>query len=968
MTSWRNFLGAIGLVPVILGICAAPAQAQNAQITGAVVDESGGIVPGVTVTARNQETGLVRTAVTDEGGAYRLPALPPGTYGLTVEIQGFNTVKRSDIVLVIGQTAILNFTLRAAGISETLTVIGAAPIVDTTRSDVTTSVSSQQIENLPLATRRWISFAMLTPGVSQDNIRNQYYPGTVNVGAGGREYSNAYVVDGVNNTWQEMGEPRQNFAMDSIREFKVSTSNFKAEYGLATGGLVEVVSKSGTNNLQGSGALFFRDKALTAKTYFEQEKPDYRRYQYAVSIGGPIVKDKTHFFVAYERTDETQFFTVSTRRIWPQYDGTYDSKQNRWNYTAKIDHQISRTQSAFLRYSRESEYRPIVNAGGRVAPTGAFDFSVPRDSAAAGYTWLISDRAINDFRFQYAYAEWQIAPPYTHLSRVIGDFSSNAFPAGACTERFIYPSVQAGGCQSSQGPETRWQFKDDFSYLTRDWGGTHQWKFGVDYNRILYQQDGIGNPGTWTFPTDRVYNSADPTTYPNQYTNSLPSYFPQPSNNFAAYVQDDWQPGAGIAFNLGLRWDVQRGVFNEDLDGLFKRIEEKLGPGHGYPLPIPFHADARKRGDWNNFGPRVGMAWDPGHSGQTNFHIAYGISYDNIRTLLNGAEISWPQGQPIVIVGSPSYPDPFQGRPRSQFISTAPPNIEVLANDMRNPRAGQFNVGMTRLLRPDLAVSTDFTLVRTYGDRIQPVDINMPDPVTRVRPYPQFNRVALDESSANHFYKALLVKIDKRLKDNYSLLVSYSLSKTDDSERLNAIGDLAAYTWPRLDHPATGDRRHRLVVSGTVQLPFQMQVSAIADFRTDLPFNPSTGLDLNRDGYAGGTYYTGDNPPGVAYNSGCRDLNVDAINAFRATRGLAAASSVACPGFANIDVRFSKLLRVVGSQRLELVVQLFNGLNRANFDVPASNPVSALFGQVIRLPAGINAPSRQAELAFRYSF
>jgi hypothetical protein len=282
------------------------------------------------VTARNVETGFSRNAVTDSGGEFRLPSLPPGRYAVAAELQGFTTETRTDIVLVIEQTAIITFNLKPASVAETVTVSAEAPIVDTTRSDVATSVSTRQIQDLPVASRRWIDLAMLTPGTSQDNIRGFFYRGNVNIGGGTREYSNGFTVDGVNNTWVEMGEPRQNFAMDAIQEFKVSTSNYKAEYGLATGGQLTVVTKSGTNNFHGSGLLFFRDKKINSETYFEKQtdaargqpegtnKPDYKRYQYGGTFGGPIVKDKTHFFLAYEGTNEKQFLTVNARGLWPQ--------------------------------------------------------------------------------------------------------------------------------------------------------------------------------------------------------------------------------------------------------------------------------------------------------------------------------------------------------------------------------------------------------------------------------------------------------------------------------------------------------------------------------------------------------------------------------------------------------------------------------------------------------------------------
>jgi hypothetical protein len=222
-----------------------------------------------------------------------VPSLPPGVYTVKAELTGFSTEARPDLILVIDQEAIIDFTLKPAAVAETLTVRGESPIIDTTKSDVSTSVSTDQIQNLPVASRRWIDLAMLTPGTSQDNIRGFFYRGNVNIGAGTREYSNGVVVDGVNNTWAEMGEPRQNFAMDAIQEFKVSTSNYKAEYGLATGGLLTVVTKSGTNSYHGSGLLFFRDDSITAIEYFPEKngtgKPPYERYS-AAARSGPIIK------------------------------------------------------------------------------------------------------------------------------------------------------------------------------------------------------------------------------------------------------------------------------------------------------------------------------------------------------------------------------------------------------------------------------------------------------------------------------------------------------------------------------------------------------------------------------------------------------------------------------------------------------------------------------------------------------
>lgn len=965
----------IALVSLVMWIGEAPVFAQNAQITGVVKDQSGAIIPGAAITATNTETGFTRSAVSDEKGEYRLPALPPGSYAVSTELQGFSGETRPDIVLVIDQTAIINFTLKPAGIAETVTVTGESPIVDTTRSDVSTSVSTQQIQDLPVASRRWIDLAMLTPGTSQDNIRGQFYRGNVNIGAGTREYSNGFVVDGVNNTWAEMGEPRQNFAMDAIQEFKVSTSNYKAEYGLATGGLLTVVTKSGTNSLHGSGLLFFRDKAINSETFFEKEtdrlrglpigtsKPEFRRYQYGGTVGGPIIRNKTHYFFAYERTDEDQYFTVFARGLWPQHEGIFKSAQERWTHNLKVDHQLSDRQSVFFRYGAEDEYRPIINAGGRTSASASFDFAVPRYSAVTGHTWVINERTLNEFRFQKAFSKYEVAPPYSHGSWEPGDFAARL---PFCTPVFSYPSITVGGCGNAQmGPEHRWQLKDDLSYLMRAFGGTHQWKTGFDISYIPFAGDGTGSPlGSWTFPRDTPYNAADPATYPTQYTNSLPTYADIPTTTFALYVQDDWEVGRGITFNLGLRYDRQLGAFNEDVPDLLSRIQDRLGRDGTFPVDVSVVQKPENRGDANNFGPRLGVAWDPVGNGITVIRGGYGMFYDNMRTLVNFGELTWPQAKSIVI-SRPNFPDPFNGLPRETFFSIGTPNVTIESNDTVNAYAHQFNVGVNRQIANQFAVSADVTFVNRFSDR-DTVDVNLPDRVTRVKPYRQFNRVSVWQSTADNTYRALLLKVEKRMNNRYQFLVSYTLSEAKDNNVINSQGD--QYGYFKVERYGSADRRHRLVTSGILRLPLDIQLSAIADFRSSLPFTPSTNLDLNNDGY------TGDRPAGIFPGSGCRSLDLDLVNTFRRSRNLTPVTKVDCATFANVDLRASKFFHI-GRYRAELIAQLFNVFDRANFNTSSGNLQAGndrngrpLFGQPASLSPNINAPARQGEVALRIQF
>ena len=601
-------------------------------------------------------------------------------------------------MLVIDQTAIVDFVLKPATLAETITVTGESPLVDTTASTVATSVSNEQIQDLPVASRRWIDLAMLTPGVSQDNIRGQFYRGNINIGAGTREYSNGFVVDGVNNTWAQMGEPRQNFAMDSIREFKVSQSTYKAEYGLATGGVLTVVTKSGTNQMHGSAFNFFRDKSLTAKTVFEAERPDFRRWQYGGTFGGPIVQNRTHFFGAVEYTDENQFFTVNAGGRFPQYEGTFPSNQYRWTYTGKVDHQISPSQNLFFRVSQEVEYRPIITSGGRIHPTNSFDFGVPRDSYVAGHTWIMSPRVINEVRVQYAYAKYEVSPPYSHGSWEPGYFGDDRLDY--CTAVFNYPSLALGGCGNSQmGPEKRWEFRDDLGW-TVEMGGFHQFKTGVDVSLISFRGDNLGSPlGSWTFPRDAEYDVERSHDVSDAVDSSLPTFAEIPVKHVATYIQDDWQVARRVTLNLGLRYDIQFGSYNRDLDGSARAHRRPAGAAVRH-LSAADSVPAGRRCTRRCATTSVRASAWPGTSPATAAPTRTPATDCSTRTCGRCRTSASSPGRRAARSSSaiPSFPDALQGRSRDQFVSTAPPNITVMDNDTVSAYAHQFSTGVSRMV------------------------------------------------------------------------------------------------------------------------------------------------------------------------------------------------------------------------------------------------------------------------------
>ena len=248
---------AVGLCVVMLLVAvptSAMAQGNTSTVQGTVGDADGAGLPGVLVTARNQDTGITQSNITDRAGRYRVAGIPRGTYIITFVLQGFASLERPDIMVRLDEELILDVALQLSAVEETITVTAETPLIESTKAEFTTSISGEQINNLPVNTRRWLDLALLAPGTSQDNIRGVFY-NNVNIGGGVQYYASAFKVDGTNNTWAEMGEPRQNYPADAIAEFKVTPHQFKAEDGLSTGGVLNVVTKSGTNQVHGQPDL-----------------------------------------------------------------------------------------------------------------------------------------------------------------------------------------------------------------------------------------------------------------------------------------------------------------------------------------------------------------------------------------------------------------------------------------------------------------------------------------------------------------------------------------------------------------------------------------------------------------------------------------------------------------------------------------------------------------------------------------
>ena len=935
------------LVLFLTVIYATPAagQAGSGSIVGTVRDAQGGVLPGVTLTLRNQETGVTRTTVSEPDGAFRFQALNPGRFTISAELSGFSTVEVRDVDITIGLGLKQDFTLPVQNLAETVTVTGSAPVVDTTKSEVSGVVTQEQIETLPINSRQYLSLALLMPGTSMDSTRAFF--ATVNVGGSVTFNSTGNLVDGVINNFAEDGEPRQNFPEDAVEEFKVSNVQYKAEYGLATGGIVQVVTKSGTNNLHGSAFEYFRDKALNARGVFEVEKPEYRRHQLGGSLGGPIIQDRMHYFGAAERTRVDEFYTVQTGfpEFYSAMHGTFVKPFTRNLYFGRVDGQLTNTQSFFARYAHEEEGSTCNGCGGTTASTAGFDQETPRRAAVLGHTWVRGTRQLNEFRFQYARAAYYISPAGTEIWTDISDNSP------ARTERlsrqFQFPSLTYGSSNDQIGPESRWQVKNTYAITLP----SHDLKFGVDISHMPYKYESTGNPlGTYSFSRDQYFDPNDPAsvaalTGAATFSASLPPVTTaHPNSYYVGFVQDDWRLADRVTVNLGLRYERLYGAANEDLDPSV------------FPIEIPY-INVSERGDTNNFGPRAGVAWDVFGTGATVVRGGYGLYYGHVRILGNLSEFRNFQ-QFSVNITNPSYPDPYGGRDPLSFIVSGPANITVVANDYVQPYSNQFNGGVSHQLTSEYAIHLDGVVTNTDHDR-KILDINARVPGATSRPDPTFARVDRNQSTGSARYRALYTKFEKRFSRRHQFMVTYTYMRSRDNNPLSRYLDPfdLALDWG----PSNGERRHAVVASGSVLLPFDITLGAVWTGRTQLPWNATAGRDLNADGF------NTDLVPGTARNSGSRELNLEAVNAWRASngRGPIAESQIDSSRINLFDIRASKAIRLGTDAKIDLMAQLFNLFDTTNLQAQygggrVSNALSDAFGRIQTA-----RPGRQAELAVR---
>ena len=945
----RHVFGAA--LAMLLGGISAHAQQTTGNITGRILDPQGAAVPGVTVTARSSATGFTRTEVSDAEGIYRLNALPVGIYDVTAELQGFASVSRKAIDVNVGQTQTVDFALRVAAVAETVNVTGASPLIEITASSVGAIVDPKRIETLPLNGRQFANLAATVPGVGlgfhTDPTKSTQYSPQIN-GGNGRNVN--YQIDGGDNNDDTVGGLLQLYPLEAIQEFNFQTQRFKAEYGRSNGGVMNVVTKSGTNTPSGSVFEFFRDKSMNAEAESEvlanSGKQDYRRNQFGGSFGGPIAKDRAHFFGAVERTQQDTTQVVDTAGLFPDKNGVFAVPYRENLVTAKMTANLNPAQYLSVRYGYNNNSQPYGAARFNTSDNWG-DSTNKFNSINLNHNWVMGGAKLNEFIFQYA-----------DFSNFISSRSSapnESFPNNV--------TIGANGNTPQTTQQHKYQFRDDFSWHVTGRGGLgHDIKVGANF---------INEPKLFI-----TFNTGKGAVFYTHLTNDLAgpirtvtisdgdSSANIPTKQFAGYVQDDWRASNRLTVNLGLRYDIVDGLqFDQSLNPNYVLVVNAAKAGKFNVLPAPVaevlnHFAETPRNDRNNFQPRIGAVLDTKGDGKDVVRGGWGVytdfGYTNSNVLFAAADASGHGFGNTFNVDNPTgirNPDGtfFRvGQPlnniaaQNQVTSVTTPLFGQWVDPLlQMPYQMQTNAGWSHELAADTVISIDFVdslgrdlNVRQRLNQRTPGSLSNPRRVsaaigTPLNPNAASNRPAI--SNGKSTYDALIFSARRRLSKGVDFTASYTLARAkstigsavDQLNATNIVDPNNPFDNPVQNGPTTDtDARHRISLSAVFEIKGGFRVAPFYLFRTALPVAIIDGRDLNLDG--------------ERTDLPARAFAVDSFNAATGSttiKDIGTCDTVNCGrGYMQqqLNIRVTKVFHLAGRANVEAIGEVFNLFNTVN--------------------------------------
>jgi hypothetical protein len=1008
----------------------------SSSLEGTVIDIKQAVIPGASVTATNTATGLSRTVTTNDSGAYRFELLPAGLYDIKVSATGFGEVTSSKVELLVGKTSSLDFTMSPGTTKESVTVTSEVPLLDQQKTDVGLNITPAEVESLPLNGRDLGNLAYLAPGVkpvaSYDPTKNRIAIFAVN-GSSGRNVN--VTVNGIDNKDNTVGGPVMQFPLEAIQEFVISTQRFSAANGRSEGAAVNVVTKSGGRQFHGSGFYFLRDKKLNAAEVSPpdlttKQKPPFNRKQWGGSIGGPLylphfgeggspyltLGHKTFFFAALERQTEATSFPVASDALAELNLVTslgakpapfIPTPYKDWRTNVRIDHNFNQKHNMFISYNDQSNL-------------GLNDQSTQRNDLSAG-NFTKNRLQLANMTLNSAFSSTVV-----NAATVGYQYWNNLIDTDQKVPTFTFPTGITFGTNTNvpqQSYQAKYQFKDDVSIVR----GNHTFRTGVDF----VWEPKLG--GFFEFnPTLEIDFQdlpsvilANHTKYPQGFATAGAvtgmsatagnPYFNLPggAKMLGTYFQDDWRYNRRLTFNLGLRWDKDFNLIGTQSQGNSRTYQFLKAINNPAARALP-HDDSR------DFSPRVGVAWDVFGTGHHVVRAGYGLYYG--QTFLNIPLFMIQQANPTIFAGVFAISSAGAGDATADLVPGTsirlsnwrfgvdplpiiPPPATTLAAgstgrimdpDYRNPYTQQWNAGYSWQFNNYSVIEVDYTHVlglhesKTININPQLRFINE----TAARPLdaaftaaglPRLGRIDLEQSSGRSRYDGLNVTYRRRLHQRLTVNANYTLSKAVAyngnsaafrNRAFNPFDNFASYEYG----PTPNDSRHRVALSGVVNLPGGLQVAPIMQLESARPYTAGYGatLDVLGVGSGRGTSHI------VVFNSNPTDLTAT-FNAFGSTtssyRNCLRTGQCSILPFDNLrgqpyfqlDMRVSKNFRIKERSTLSAIFQVFDLTNRANFGNTFSGDVrnQATFGKPngFITPGSIIVPhSLSAEIGARFSF
>ncbi len=969
------------------------AQQGSAEIRGRVVDQQMAALPGVPVVVTNQDNGNFREATSEADGTFFMAALPPGRYTVTAQLQGFKKFVQSDVQLAVGNQLNIDVKLELGTVEETVTVAGESPIIDVTSKEIGGNISTKELSDVPSIARNFTYFAGLLPGIVPTANLASWGSDTLTAN-GVDSRNNSYLVDGAWDNDDYLGQnngAQARVPLDAAQEFQVLTGQFDAEFGRTSGAIVNAVIKSGTNKIHGTAFEYFYNKGTRALDFFQAQnnlpKADTQKHEFGGSIGGPIVKDKVHFFADLERVrlNEGRTIQIPAR---PDLNYSTITETRVIDSVYRVDHQINGSNSWGGRWI--TEWSPQRNQTNNAAVT----------LTAAQQEWDRDDTGI--VHFDTVFGTNRVNTMRLSLTREDDRFAPNNFPA--CKQNLsigLYWTANFDDCvkinedaMRTQGPNltyltfqdgvrnagTHWitdspEFSDTYSwYIPGKKGGAHDMKFGFQmyYVRWHFQNNAQLN-GSFTIPSNNSFNAADPRTYPERLTIQVPTdqYITMTQWAYTGFYQDKWHVSNNATLNLGLRYDV-------DFTPLDETGNKAFSDPNNYPV------------DKNNISPRVGFTYTM-DGGRSLIRTGWGLFYD--KTNFGQLNSYVTSGVNVASVTAQFPADAIDPGPRAGRLPTDPllvngpvvnfallnqlyPQGKLVRNtgevflDTPNrvqPHTQQTSVGYQRQIGSHMSASADYVHTKA-SDLWELINLN---PGVRVnttasgtiqRIDPTFVTNVWQRANVGSYdYDALNVVLEKRDSNNWSGRVSYTLanSRGNTTGALTATDQFQTVDSLNLDlnqGPTDFDRRHNLVFSARGQMPHTrgMILSGALRMLSGLAFTLNdTSSDPDRNGQLFDPL-----PAGTYSGNGPNAITVDNKGGRNGAYG---------PGYLQLDTRVGwRFKPSSGHATYDLTADVINVTNRANFVSPTGDRRSTNFLLLTTLYGG--GQPRQAQIGVRMAF